>query len=44
MGQLYESMGQLEKAVASYRRYIYVYKYLTLSVLFIQYRSEPSEH
>ena len=23
MGQLYESMGQLEKAVASYRRYVY---------------------
>ncbi len=25
MGQLYEGMGQLEKAVASYRRYIFTF-------------------
>ena len=32
MGQLYEGMGQLEKAVASYRRYfVYMYMYISHS-------------
>ena len=35
MGQLYESMGQLEKAVASYRRYVDEF-YLTLLKCAIQ--------